>query len=103
MPTYDYVCKTCGSSIEKDVKFEERNDIILCACGEPYVRCIGAPYLAKLSDSDSMQNAIHKRAVADNARIHREIATQMADGDFSALTRRREGEITPINSRIKKV
>jgi len=38
MPTYEYKCDACGTTMDKQVEMEDRDNVWECSCGEPMRR-----------------------------------------------------------------
>lgn len=38
MPTYEYKCDACGTTMDKQVPVEERDQVWECSCGQPMKR-----------------------------------------------------------------
>lgn len=42
MPTYEYKCDDCGTTMEKQVPVDERDTVWECSCGKPMKRTYNA-------------------------------------------------------------
>ncbi len=60
MPRYDFRCDSCGV-FEQVVSIAERDNKVMCICGQPAKRMIGVPWQRIDINSDRWSNRHKKR------------------------------------------
>ncbi len=88
MPFYDYNCSKCGSIVEKKRKISQRNDEVLCQCGQPMSAVVVAPALHGIISDPTVK--------AFNDKTRNDLAKELKEND-----QHRRAEEQEVNRAIR--